>query len=108
MSKTESIAGRTRRPDAIPAGTGNYGTDQATHASLASWPAREVLRLWHSWPVFLARYYVRQTWRDMPGPWPVKVALIVITVAIPGPQDEIALIALTRIFRAWRARQARR
>lgn len=62
---------------------------------------------WHSWPVYLARYYVRQTWRDMPGPTPAKVALVVICLAIPGPQDELALIALTRVCRAWRARQER-
>jgi hypothetical protein len=65
-----------------------------------------IARAWHSWPVYLARYYVRQVWQDMPGPWPVKVALVAICLAIPGPQDEILLIALTRVCRAWRKRQA--
>ena len=62
--------------------------------------------LWQLWPVFLARYYVRQTWRDLPGPVPVKVALVVICLAIPGPQDELILLALVKVCRAWRARQA--
>jgi hypothetical protein len=59
-------------------------------------------------PLFLAIYYLRQTWDDLPGPWPVKVALCAICLAIPGPQDELTLIALTRLCRAWRARQERR
>ena len=63
------------------------------------------LRLWHSWPAFLARYYLRQTWDDLPGPWWVKVPLIVICLAIPGALDELALIALTRACRVWRARR---
>lgn len=58
---------------------------------------------WYAYAVWCA---LRQTWDDMPGPWWVKVALIVICVAIPGPQDEILLLALTRVFRAWRKRQA--
>jgi hypothetical protein len=62
--------------------------------------------LWHAWPVFLVRYYVKQTWDDLPGPWWIKVGLVVVCLAIPGPQDEIALIALTRICRAWRIRQS--
>lgn len=63
-------------------------------------------RLWHSWPAFLARYYMRQVWRDLPGPWPVKVALIIVTQAIPGQLDDYLLIVACRAFRAWRARQA--
>jgi len=64
-----------------------------------------VLTVWHSWPVFLARYYLRQMWDDMPGPWPVKLLLVTVCLAIPGPQDELALIAFTRLCRAWRARR---
>lgn len=64
-----------------------------------------IRRVWHTWPVYLARYYARQTWRDMPGPWPVKLALVAICLVIPGPQDELLLIALTRVMRAYRARQ---
>ena len=62
--------------------------------------------VWHAWPVFLARYYIRRTWDDLPGPWPVKALLIVACAAIPGPADEIALVAITRACRAWRARTA--
>lgn len=61
----------------------------------------------------LARWYaawmldgIRQTWEDMPGPAPVKIALVAVCVAIPGPQDELLLLALTRVFRAWHQRQA--
>lgn len=60
---------------------------------------------WHCWPAFLARYYIRQTWDDMPGPRWVRLALVIICIAIPGPQDELILIGLTRVFRAWRARR---
>jgi hypothetical protein len=65
-----------------------------------------IARVWHWWPVYLARFYVRELWRDLPGPWPVKVALVAICLAIPGPQDELLLIALTRVCRAWRKRHA--
>lgn len=61
-------------------------------------------RLWDTWPVYLARYYLARLWRDMPGPWPVKVAIFALCLAIPGPFDELALVALPRILRAWRAR----
>ena len=48
--------------------------------------AREVLAAaWHCWPAFLARYYLRQMWDDLPGPWPVKAALVVLCLACPGP-----------------------
>jgi hypothetical protein len=66
-----------------------------------------------AWPVVTGRWYayavwcaMLQTWHDMPGPWWVKILLVAVCLAIPGPQDEIALILLTRVFRAWRARQA--
>lgn len=62
--------------------------------------------LWDSWPVFLLRFYARQAWRDLPGPAPVKVLLILVCLAIPGQLDEIALIALTRACRRWRASRA--
>jgi hypothetical protein len=64
-----------------------------------------VTTLWNLWPVYLVRFYVRQTWDDLPGPAPVKLALVVVCVAIPGPQDELALIAFTRLCRLWRARR---
>jgi hypothetical protein len=62
--------------------------------------------LWHAWPLFLARHYAAELWRDLPGPVPVKIALIVVCLAIPGGFDEIALVALTRVYRAWRLRKA--
>ena len=54
---------------------------------------------WHSWPVFLARHYLKETWDGMPGPWPVKLLLVVVCLAIPGPQDEILLILITQALR---------
>jgi hypothetical protein len=58
------------------------------------------------WYALAAWCAMLQTWHDMPGPWWVKVALVAVCLAIPGPQDEILLILLTRVFRAWRARQS--
>ena len=60
---------------------------------------------WHAWPVYLARYYVRELWAGMPGPWPVKLALLVICQLIPGGFDEVALLAVTRMYRMWRVRR---
>lgn len=68
--------------------------------------SKTTAKAWNTWPVFLARYYLRQTWEGLPGPWPVKVALLVVCVAIPGPQDELILLALTQVCRARAARKA--
>lgn len=57
------------------------------------------------WWAFLAGRYARQLWDSLPGPWPVRVALVAACLAIPGPADELALAA---IVAACRARQARR
>ncbi len=51
------------------------------------------------WWVFVLRYEAREMWRALPGPWWVKVLLIVITQAIPGPQDELVLLAVVAAFR---------
>ena len=64
---------------------------------------RSAVAVWQSWPVFLVRYAVRQLWVSLPGPWPVKLALLVICQLIPGQLDEYALILVTRAYRAWRA-----
>jgi hypothetical protein len=58
-----------------------------------------------SWWAYVLRYEARELWRALPGPWWVKVLLIVLTQAIPGPQDEIALLLL--IMAALRKRRAR-
>ena len=58
-----------------------------------------------SWWAYVVRYEARATWEAMPGPWPVKVALIVVLAAIPGQLDEIAFFA---VLGAVRKRQARR
>jgi hypothetical protein len=56
-----------------------------------------------SWPVYAARWYLRRMWDDLPGPAWCKALLIVACLAIPGPVDEIALIAITAGCRRWRA-----
>lgn len=66
---------------------------------------RSVYAVWQLWPVYLVRYYVREMYRAMPGPWWVKVLLIVACQLIPGGFDEIALIAVTRAWRVWRVRR---
>lgn len=63
---------------------------------------RDVLRWW----AFVARYEARELWRALPGPWWVKVLLLVVTQAIPGPQDEILLLVIVSVLRKRRARLA--
>lgn len=66
---------------------------------LASWPAL-------SWPAHVAAHYMRQLWRDLPGPAWLKIILFAACIAIPGPLDELALVALPAASRAWRKRRA--
>jgi hypothetical protein len=72
-------------------------------------PARKpgrIARAWHSWPVFTARCQIRETWRGIPGPWPVKLALTALAVAEPGPFGEMALAAFGKWNGARLARKA--
>jgi hypothetical protein len=57
------------------------------------------------WWAYVLVYYARKFWNDLPAPWPMKLALAVMQL-IPGALGEIALVALTRIWRSWRLRQA--
>jgi hypothetical protein len=57
-----------------------------------------VMVAWDAWIV--------ETWRGLPGPNWVKVLLIAVCLAIPGPQDELLLLAITAACRARKARQA--
>ena len=50
---------------------------------------------------------VHSLWAALPGPTWVKVALLVVCLLIPGPGDEIALIAVAGILAARKARRAR-
>jgi hypothetical protein len=61
-----------------------------------------------NWWVFLAGYYAKQLWHDLPGPWWVKIILVIICIAIPGPADEMILVALPGLCRKVRARRAAR
>jgi hypothetical protein len=53
----------------------------------------------------------RTLWDSLPGPWPVKIMLLIATQLIVGPFDEIALIGGPVIYRRarrwYRARRAR-
>lgn len=60
------------------------------------------------WWAYVVWYNLCEMWRDLPGPWYVKLVLIIAVLAIPGPQDELALIAVVRLCRVWRKRQAAR
>jgi hypothetical protein len=60
------------------------------------------------WYAYCLWYYTKQTYNDLPGPHVVKILLVAICIAIPGPQDEILLLALTRACRAWRKRREQR
>lgn len=60
-----------------------------------------------AWYWLAVRWEARDMWRALPGPWWVKVIILVITQAIPGPQDEILLFAVLAILRARKARKAR-
>lgn len=57
------------------------------------------------WWAYLAGRYARQLWDSLPGPWPVRVALVAACLAIPGPADELALAALVTVCKARKARR---
>lgn len=58
-----------------------------------------------SWWAYVVRYEARELWRALPGPWWVKVLLIIVTQAIPGPQDEALLLLIVAICRKCKARR---
>lgn len=70
-----------------------YQINRAAHAvaSAARWAGRKI----------------RATWDMLPGPTWVKAALIVVCLLIPGPGDEIALIAIAGALAVRKARSAR-
>lgn len=49
---------------------------------------------------------IRATWDMLPGPTWVKALLIVICLAIPGPGDEIAVLAIAGALAVRKARRA--
>jgi hypothetical protein len=55
--------------------------------------------------LYAVRTEIRSMWDSLPGPWPVKLALVVACQAIPGPLDEIALVAVVAAWRRYRARK---
>ena len=78
-----------------------------THWSLTWYYVR-----WHAaWTWAWAKDVIRETWDGIPGPKPVKVAvmaLLGVCLLIPGPVDEIGvLLALRGIAYLGRRRAAR-
>ena len=61
-----------------------------------------------SWWAYVARFYARKLWDSLPGPWYVKMILVAICIAIPGPADELILVALPVAWRKIRSRRAAR
>lgn len=59
---------------------------------------RDVLRWWRH----VLWVNIRDMWDSLPGPWFVKVALILVCQVIPGPLDEIALLAVIGAWRRYR------
>jgi hypothetical protein len=62
---------------------------------------------WWTWAVI---FYARAIWDDLPGPWWMKVIILIVTqILLPGPIDDIGvllLIAGVRAFRRYLARRA--
>ena len=58
-----------------------------------------------SWWAYVIRYEAREMWRALPGPWWCKVLLLAVCTAIPGPQDELILLAVVAAFRKRKARR---
>lgn len=54
------------------------------------------------------KFAIKSIWDSLPGPWYVKLILIIITQAIPGPQDELLLFAIMALFRYIKKRRAAR
>lgn len=60
-----------------------------------------------AWTWEWAKDVIRETWDSIPGPWPVKIAvmaLLGVCLLIPGPVDEIGVILALRGI-AWLGRR---
>jgi hypothetical protein len=64
-----------------------------------------VYKLWNAWFVYVLRMLVRDTYESLPGPRWVKIMLVVVCLAIPGPQDELLLLAVVAACRWFRNRK---
>jgi len=61
-----------------------------------------------NWYWLAMRLTALDLWNALPGPWWVKVLVLVITQVIPGPQDELLLLAVVAVCRKIKARRATR
>jgi len=66
---------------------------------------REYGSFYASWLWWWLKDEAREMWRALPGPWWLKLLLCLLCLAIPGPADELGLIVLVKVCRAWRARK---
>jgi hypothetical protein len=53
-----------------------------------------------------AKLAARELWDDLPGPWYVKILIIIACQLIPGQFDDIAVIAIARAWRRYKTRKA--
>jgi hypothetical protein len=60
-----------------------------------------------AWWVYVIRYEARELWKALPGPWWVKVLLIVALNAIPGQVDDLIFLAVLSAFRKRQARKVK-
>jgi hypothetical protein len=58
-----------------------------------------------SWYWYVIKATARDYWDQLPGPWPVKITLIAVCLAIPGELDELALFAVLAWMRRRKANQ---
>lgn len=61
-----------------------------------------------SFALYAVWFAMKKLFMSLPGPVWVKAILIVLCIAIPGPLDEIVLVALPVVCRKLRARRAGR
>ena len=74
-----------------------------TSANAARGAAATAADLATFWACALWTFGIKPTWNGLPGPWWVRVLLVTVYLAIPGPQDELLLIAITAACRRIRA-----
>lgn len=58
---------------------------------------------WFWWTLVL--FAAREAWSALPGPWPVKAALLIFCTLGPIPGDEVVLFAIMAAWRSYKARK---
>lgn len=61
------------------------------------------------WWTYAAIYAARAIWDELPGPWWMKIILLIVTqILIPGPIDDVALMLIIAAVHAIRRYMVRR